>query len=220
MYKTENLFDLTATMAGDYLRLFQYPHEALNGIGQLIESLIPTLGDDYSSPKPGVYIHKGAKYATNTTILPPCIIGAETEIRPGAFIRGNALIGKNCVIGNSTEIKNAILFDGVQAPHFNYVGDSILGYKAHLGAGAITSNVRSDKRPVVIHTPEKIETGLKKVGAMVGDYAEIGCNAVLNPGAVIGRHAMVYPTACVRGIIPENYIWRLNNTITPRKDKE
>ncbi len=220
MYATENLFDLSQTIAGDYLAGFQYPHEALAGIGELILSRIPTLGEDYLAPAEDVRIHKSATVAPTASITGPCIIGKDTELRPGAFIRGNALIGENCVVGNSTEVKNAILFNGVQVPHFNYIGDSILGYKAHFGAGSITSNVRSDKQPVTIHTPEKIHTGRKKVGAMVGDFAEIGCNAVLNPGTVVGRNAMVYPTACVRGVIPANYIWRLNNTITPRKDKE
>ena len=220
MYSTQNLFDLSHTLAGDYLRGFPYPHEALAGIGDMILSLIPTLGEDYLPGGENIRIHASAKIAPSASITGPCIIGPGTEVRPGAFIRGSALIGENCVVGNSTEIKNAILFNGVQVPHFNYVGDSILGYKAHFGAGSITSNVRSDKQPVVIHTPEKIYTNRKKVGAMVGDFAEIGCNAVLNPGTVVGRNAMVYPTACVRGVIPANYIWRLNNTITPRKDKE
>ncbi len=220
MYATENLFDLSQTIAGDYLAGFPHPHEALAGIGELILSLIPTLGKDYLAPAQDVRIHKSVTVAPTASITGPCIIGKGTELRPGAFIRGNALIGENCVVGNSTEIKNAILFNGVQVPHFNYIGDSILGYKAHFGAGSITSNVRSDKQPVVIHTPEKIHPGRKKVGAMVGDYAEIGCNAVLNPGTVVGRNAMVYPTACVRGVIPANYIWRLNNTITPRKDNK
>ena len=220
MYTTQNLFDLSHTLASDYLAQFPYPHEALAGIGEMILSLLPTLGSDYDAIGENIRVHKAAKIHSSATIAGPCIIGPGTEVRPGAFIRGNALIGCNCVIGNSTEVKNAILFDGVQVPHFNYVGDSILGYKAHLGAGAITSNVRSDKENVVIHTPEKIYTNRKKVGAMVGDYAEIGCNAVLNPGTILGRNAMVYPTACVRGIVPANYIWRLNGTIIPRKDKE
>lgn len=220
MYSTQNLFDLNHSLAGDYLAGFQYPHEALAGIGKLIDTLIATLGEDYLSPAPDVRIHKTVTVAPTASITGPCIIGAGTEVRPGAFIRGNALVGENCVVGNSTEIKNAILFDGVQVPHFNYIGDSILGYKAHFGAGSITSNVRGDKQNVTIHTPEKIHTNRKKVGAMVGDFAEIGCNAVLNPGTVVGRNAQIYPTACVRGVIPANYIWRLNGTIIPRKDKE
>ena len=220
MYTTQNLFDLSHSLAGDYLGNFRYPHEALAGIKDLILSLIPTLSDDYLVYGEDIRIHKSVTVAPTASISGPCIIGADTELRPGAFIRGSVLIGEGCVVGNSTEIKNAILFDSVQVPHFNYIGDSILGYKAHFGAGSVTSNVRSDKQNVVIHTPEKIYTNRKKVGAMVGDRAEIGCNAVLNPGAVIGRNAMVYPTACVRGVVPPDYIWRLNNTIIPRRATE
>ena len=147
----------------------------------------------------------------------PCIIGANTEVRHCAFIRGSALIGENCVVGNSTELKNVILFDNVQVPHYNYVGDSILGYKAHMGAGSITSNVKSDKSLVVIHGAQDIPTGIKKVGAMLGDRVEVGCNSVLNPGTVIGRDSNVYPTSCVRGVVPANSIYKKNDTIAAKR---
>ena len=155
----------------------------------------------------------------NNYIGAPCIIGHRTEVRPGAFIRGSALVGDNCVVGNSTELKNVILFDNVQVPHYNYVGDSILGYKSHMGAGSITSNVKSDKLPVIVKCgEEKIETGMKKIGAMLGDRVEVGCNSVLNPGTVIGRDSNVYPTSCVRGTIPEKSIWKNKGVIVKKHD--
>ncbi|MBO4373822.1 MAG: UDP-N-acetylglucosamine pyrophosphorylase [Lachnospiraceae bacterium] len=205
-----DLYDLSHSMAGDYLKGFTYPWEALAGIGDLITKLGASLSpDEYDHPEENVWIAKDAKRYPNNYIAGPCIIGHETEIRPGAFIRGNALVGNNCVVGNSTELKNVILFDNVQVPHYNYVGDSILGYKAHMGAGSITSNVKSDKLPVVIHNEgENIETGRKKIGALIGDRVEVGCNSVLNPGTVIGRDSNVYPVSCVRGVIPENSIYK------------
>ena len=217
MYHIANLFDLTHTLAADYLAGFEYPHQALAGIGEMVCALGSTLGEDYIPSGDNIWIHRTATVAASATITGPCIIGENAEIRHCAYIRGNALIGNNCVVGNSVEIKNAILFDSVQVPHFNYVGDSILGYKSHMGAGAVTSNVRSDKENVIIHTHPEIPTGRKKVGAFLGDHAEIGCNAVLNPGTVIGRNCRVYPTSCVRGYLPENYIWRSNGTIAPIK---
>ena len=217
MYAVKTLFDLEHTLAGDYLSRFQYPHEALEGIGDFILALGASLPSAYQEQRPGVWIHTDAAVAPTAEIIGPCIIGPNSEIRQCAYIRGSVLIGEKCVVGNSTEIKNAILFDGVQVPHFNYIGDSILGYRAHFGAGVITSNVRGDKDLVVIHTAGELPTGRKKVGAFVGDFAEVGCNAVLNPGSVLGRNTQVYPTACVRGVVPENYIWRLNGTIVPRK---
>ena len=154
-------------------------------------------------------MHRTAHVAPTASITGPCIIGPETEVRHCAFIRGSALVGAHCVVGNSVELKNVILFDGVQTPHYNYVGDSILGYKAHMGAGSITSNVKSDKTLVVVKNgEEKIETGLKKMGAMLGDHVEVGCNSVLNPGTVIGRNSNVYPTSCVRGVIPAGHIFK------------
>ena len=211
MLKTTNLFDMTHSLAGNYLSGFDYPWQALSGIKELILTLGPKLGNDYIEVSPTVWVHKTATVAPTAYLGAPCIIGANTEVRHCAFIRGSALVGENCVVGNSVELKNVILFDNVQVPHFNYVGDSILGYKSHMGAGAVTSNVKSDHTLVVVKNgEEKIETGLKKFGAMLGDHVEVGCNSVLNPGTVIGRNSNVYPTSCVRGMIPEKSIW--NNT--------
>ena len=212
--KTNDLFDLNHTVARDYLLRYEYPWQALPGIKNLILELGPTLGEDYVETAPHVWIHKTAAVAASASITGPCIIGAKTEVRHCAFIRGSALVGEGCVVGNSVELKNVILFDGVQVPHFNYVGDSILGYKSHLGGGAVTSNVKSDKTLVVVKNgAERMETGLKKFGAMVGDFVEVGCNAVLNPGTVMGRHSQVYPTSCVRGVVPENSIWKNDGTM-------
>jgi UDP-N-acetylglucosamine diphosphorylase / glucose-1-phosphate thymidylyltransferase / UDP-N-acetylgalactosamine diphosphorylase / glucosamine-1-phosphate N-acetyltransferase / galactosamine-1-phosphate N-acetyltransferase len=217
MYKTEELLDLDHTMAKDYLSGFDYPWKALSGIGDLINELIKTLDkNEYVEIKENVWAHKSAKIYESAYIDGPCIIGENSEVRHCAFIRGKALIGKNCVVGNSCELKNVILFDHVQVPHFNYVGDSILGYYAHMGAGSITSNVRSDKTLVKVHAEEDLETGLKKFGAIVGDYVEVGCNAVLNPGTVVGRHSMIYPTSCVRGVIKENSIYKDTKEIIER----
>ena len=197
----EELFDLGHTLAADYLRQFPMPWQALPGIGGMILQVGGSLDpEEYDHPAESVWIHKSARVAPTAFVGGPCIIGANTQVRHCAFIRGNALVGEGCVVGNSTELKNVILFDGVQVPHYNYVGDSILGYKAHMGAGAITSNVKGNKTPVV--------DGMKKVGAFLGDFAEIGCNTVLNPGTVIGRNAQVYPLSCVRGHVPENHIYK------------
>ncbi len=220
MVKTADLFDFSHSLAGEYLKGFEYPWDALAGIKELIIKLGATLGDDFNEVSESVWIHKSAKVASTASISAPCIIGAETEVRHCAFIRGSALIGEGCVIGNSVEVKNAIIFDGVQVPHFNYVGDSILGYKSHMGAGSVTSNVRSDKALVVIHdrvNGEDIETGRKKVGAMLGDFVEVGCNSVLNPGTIIGRNSIVYPTSCTRGVIPAESIYKNNGTIAAKK---
>lgn len=218
MNKTTDLFDLEHTLAGSYLAGYQFPWQALGGIGEMIRQLGKQLGSEYTERHPSVWVHRSAEIAPTAYLGAPCIIDAGTQIRHGAFIRGNALIGKNCVVGNSVELKNVILFDNVQVPHFNYVGDSILGYKAHLGAGAVTSNVKSDKTPVVIKTPEDhMETGLKKCGAMVGDRVEVGCNSVLNPGSVIGRDSIIYPTSCVRGFVPACSIWKDNGNIVKRE---
>ena len=211
------LYDLQQTLAGDYLAGFTYPWEALKGIKELILTLGETLGEEYEQVQPQVWVHKTAKVFPSAYLGAPCIIGANTEVRHCAFIRGSALVGEGCVVGNSTELKNVILFDGVQVPHYNYVGDSILGYKAHMGAGSITSNVKSDKSLVVIHGDEDIPTGIKKVGAMLGDFVEVGCNSVLNPGTVIGRCSNVYPTSCVRGVVPENSIYKKNDTIVAKR---
>lgn len=206
----QKLYDLSHSRAGEYLRSFTYPWEALAGIGDLILKIGKTLPpEEFDHPAEDVWIAKDATVFATAYIKGPCIIDHGTELRQCAFIRGNALVGQNCVVGNSTELKNVILFDNVQVPHFNYVGDSILGYKSHMGAGSVTSNVKSDKLPVWIHNrSEELETGRKKVGAMLGDYVEIGCNSVLNPGTVIGRCSNVYPTSSVRGVVPENCIYK------------
>ena len=218
MLKITSLYDLTHTIANTYLSSFTYPWEALAGISDFILSLGESLPEDYMKVSEGVWIHKTAKIMPSVYIAGPCIIGANTEVRHCAFIRGSALIGEGCVVGNSTELKNVILFDGVQVPHYNYVGDSILGYKAHMGAGSLTSNVRGDKKLVVIHGEENIPTNRKKVGAMIGDFGEIGCNSVLNPGVIIGRNAQVYPTSCVRGVVPENGIYKNNGSIAMKQE--
>ena len=217
MLTTLQLYDLSHSLAGDYLAGLDYPWQALHGIQNLILTLGPELGDAYEEVSPQVWVHKTATVAPSAYLGAPCIIGAGTEIRHCAFIRGSALVGENCVVGNSVELKNVILFDNVQVPHFNYVGDSILGYKSHMGAGAVTSNVKSDHTLVVVKNgEEKIETGLKKFGAMLGDHVEVGCNSVLNPGTVIGRNSNVYPTSCVRGMIPEKSIWKNTGVIVKK----
>lgn len=218
MYRIAEIYDLNHTLAKDYLSQFKFPWEALEGIKDLILALGPVLGDDYEEITEHVWVHKTAKVFPSAFLGASCIIGPETEVRHCAFIRGNALVGANCVVGNSVELKNVILFDHVQTPHYNYVGDSILGYYAHMGAGSITSNVRADKRLVVLHDgADQIETGIKKFGAMIGDYVEIGCNAVLNPGTVIGKNSVIYPTTCVRGIVPENCIVKNNGKIVQKR---
>ncbi len=217
MLTTQQLYDLNHSLAGQYLTEFDYPWQALKGIQTLILQLGPSLGSEYEEVSPTVWIHKTAAIAPTAYLGGPCIIGAGTEVRHCAYIRGSALVGENCVVGNSVELKNVILFDCVQVPHFNYVGDSILGYKSHMGAGAVTSNVKSDKTLVVVKNgTERMETGLKKFGAMLGDFVEVGCNSVLNPGTVIGKHSNVYPTSCVRGMIPENSIWKNNGVVVKK----
>ena len=209
MITIQDLFDLSHTRAADYLRDYSYPWDALKGISSMIQALGETLPEtEFSQVQEGVWVHRTAKIAPTAYLGTPCIIGAETEVRHGAFIRGSALVGDNCVVGNSVELKNVILFDGVQVPHYNYVGDSILGYKAHMGAGSITSNVKSDKSLVTIHWQPPITTGIKKVGAMLGDYVEVGCNSVLNPGTVVGRNSNIYPLSSVRGVIPAKSIYK------------
>lgn len=210
MYTIRDLYDLDHTLAKDYLAHFTYPWEALKGIKDFILKFGPILPkDEYEEISEHVWVHKTAKVFPSAYLGEPCIIGPNTEIRHCAFVRGSALVGADCVVGNSVELKNVILFDHVQVPHYNYVGDSILGYYSHMGAGSITSNVKSDKELVVVKNgTEKIETGIKKFGAMLGDHVEVGCNAVCNPGTVIGRNSIVYPTSCVRGVVPENSIFK------------
>ena len=218
MINTTDLFDFSHTLAGAYLAGFAHPWQALAGIQDLILTLGPTLGEEYTEVAPTVWVHKTAQVAPTAYLGAPCIIGANTEVRHCAFIRGSALVGENCVVGNSVELKNVILFDNVQTPHYNYVGDSILGYKSHMGAGSITSNVKSDKTLVVIHGETKMETGQKKVGAMLGDFVEVGCNSVLNPGTVIGRNSNVYPLSCVRGVVPANSIYKTGGVIIAKTE--
>ena len=218
MLTVTDLFDLTHSLAGDYLSGFDYPWQALKGIKNLILTLGPALGEEYTETAPTVWVHKTATVAPTAFLGAPCIIGANTEVRHCAFIRGSALVGENCVVGNSVELKNVILFDNVQVPHYNYVGDSILGYKAHMGAGSVTSNVKSDKTLVVVKNgSEQIPTGLKKFGAMLGDYVEVGCNSVLNPGTVVGRGSNIYPTSCVRGVVPARSIYKTGGVIVAKK---
>ena len=220
MIKICDLYDLEHTMAKSYLEQYEYPWQALKGIKEMILSLGSALGEEYTEVSPTVWVHKTAVVAPTAYLGAPCIIGANTEVRHCAFVRGSALVGENCVVGNSVELKNVILFDNVQVPHYNYVGDSILGFKAHMGAGSVTSNVKSDKTLVTVKNgTEKIETGLKKFGAMVGDFVEVGCNSVLNPGTVMGRNSNVYPTSCVRGVVPENCIWKNDGRIVKKEQR-
>ena len=218
MYTTEELFDLRHTAAASLLADCHYPWEALPHIGKTILALGETLPEaDYDHPEEQIWIAKTAKVAKTASITGPCIIGPEADIRHCAFIRGNALIGAGAVVGNSTELKNVILFDKVQVPHYNYVGDSILGYRAHMGAGSITSNVKSDKKLVVVKDgEERIETGLKKFGAMIGDGVEVGCGSVLNPGTVLGLESQIYPLSSVRGVVPANGIYKHRGEVVIR----
>lgn len=216
--RISELYDLSHTAAADYLGAFEYPWEALGGIKEMIISLGRGLdSSEYRFLGENVWVHVSARIAPTAFIGAPCIIGADTEVRHCAFIRGSALIGSGCVIGNSVEVKNAIIFDNVQVPHYNYVGDSILGYRSHMGAGSITSNVKSDKSLVVVKNEgEMIETGLKKFGAMLGDFVEVGCNSVLNPGTVIGRGTNIYPLSCVRGVVPPQSIYKTGGVIVKK----
>ena len=220
MMTIKDMYDLTHTRAAALLSQVTYPWEALGGIAETIRQLGPTLDPGkYDHLQPEVWIAKSAQVAPTASITGPCIIGENTEVRQCAFIRGNALVGDGCVVGNSTELKNVILFDHVQVPHYNYVGDSILGYRSHMGAGSITSNVKSDKKLVVIKQgEERMETGRKKVGAMLADDVEVGCGSVLNPGTVIGRGARVYPLTSVRGVVPANHICKQNGDLVSIQD--
>ncbi len=219
MYKVNDLLDLTHTRAAKLFEGKQYPWEALDEIKGFILELGKTLpADEFDSPSEGVWIAKDAKVFPSAYIAAPCIIDHGAEVRHCAFIRGSAIVGKNCVVGNSVELKNVVLFDNVQVPHYNYVGDSILGYKSHMGAGSITSNVKSDKTLVVVKNgDEHIETGRKKFGAILGDFVEVGCNSVLNPGTVIGRNTNVYPVSMVRGVVPQNSIYKDADSIVEKK---
>jgi NDP-sugar pyrophosphorylase family protein len=216
--KISNMYDLSHTIAAKLFEDKTYPWEVLGDIKNFIMELGPTLDEDkFTRIGDNIWVAKSATVAPTACLNGPLIIDEDAEIRHCAFIRGSALVGDNCVVGNSVELKNVILFDNVQTPHYNYVGDSILGYKSHMGAGSITSNVKSDKTNVVVKSDdERIETGIKKFGAMLGDHVEVGCNAVLNPGTVIGRNSNVYPTSCVRGVIPESSIWKNSGEIADK----
>ena len=218
--KITNLYNLDETIAKEYLSQFTYPWEALAGISDFIKELGPTLDPEiYEKRGEDIWVAKNAKVAPTACLNGPLIIDEEAEIRHCAFVRGNAIVGKGAVVGNSTELKNVVLFNKVQVPHYNYVGDSVLGFKSHMGAGSITSNVKSDKTLVVVKNgEEKIETGLKKMGAMLGDHVEVGCNSVLNPGTVIGRNSNVYPTSCVRGVIPAGHIFKRPGEVVKKSD--
>ncbi len=215
------LFDLSHSIAGEYLAGFTFPWEALKGLKDYIIKLGGTLSaDEYDNPSENVWIAKDAKVAPTACINGPCIIDHGAEIRHCAYVRGSAIIGKNSVFGNSCEIKNSIIFDDAQTPHYNYVGDSVLGWHSHMGAGSITSNVKSDRSNIVIRSgKETVETGRYKIGAMLGDYVEIGCNSVLNPGTVIGKHSNVYPLSSVRGVVREMSIYKSADNIVLKETK-
>ena len=217
--RVEELFDLTHSLAATMLRMKQYPWEALGEISEFIISLGATLSEDeFEQRGENIWVARDAKIAPSAYLSGPLIIGHKTEVRHCAYIRGSALVGDGAVIGNSTELKNCILFDRAQVPHFNYVGDSILGYRAHMGAGSITSNVRSDNKNIIVHSASgPVETGRRKFGVMLGDFVEVGCNSVLNPGTVIGRNSIIYPTSCVRGVVPEASIYKNSGVIIARK---
>lgn len=215
----KELYNLDETIAAELFEGLTYPWEALPKIGEFIIKLGESLNpDEYEKRGENVWIAKSAKLFDSAYIGGPCIIGKDAEIRQCAFIRGNAIVGEGAVVGNSTELKNVVLFNKVQVPHYNYVGDSILGFRAHMGAGSITSNVKSDKTLVVVKSQnEQIETGLKKFGAMLGDGVEVGCNSVLNPGTVIGRDSNIYPTSCVRGVVPAKSIYKSRDEIVAKQ---
>ena len=219
MLTIKDLFDLEHSLAGGFLAGFTWPWEALPHIKEEIIRLIGTLpAGEYIEVAPQVFAHKTVTIAPTASLAGPAIIGPNTEIRPGAFIRGSALVGADCVVGNSVELKNVIIFDHVQVPHYNYVGDSILGYGAHMGAGAVTSNIKSDRTNVVVRDgSERFETGLRKMGAILGDHVEVGCNSVLNPGTVIGRGSRVYPLSSVRGFVPAGHIYKNNGSVVKIK---
>lgn len=220
--KIANLYNLDETIAGEYLSQFTYPWEALAGISDFIKKIGPTLDTEkFEQLGEDIWVAKSATVAPTAYLNGPLIIDEEAEIRHCAFIRGSAIVGKGSVVGNSTELKNDIIFNNVQVPHYNYVGDSILGYRSHMGAGSITSNAKSDKTLVVVKdsydTKEEIETGRKKFGAMLGDFVEVGCNSVLNPGTVIGRHTNIYPLSRVRGVIPADSIFKDKDNVVLKK---
>ena len=216
----KDLYDLNETIAADLFDGLTYPWEALPKIGDFIRKLGETLSqEEYEKVGEDVWIARSAKVFPSAYIHGPAIIGKEAEVRHCAFIRGNALVGEGAVVGNSTELKNVVLFNKVQVPHYNYVGDSILGYQAHMGAGSITSNVKSDKKLVCVHTPEgDIETGINKFGAMIGDGVEVGCGSILNPGTVVGRESNIYPLSSVRGVVSEHSIYKKQGEVVKKHE--
>ena len=220
MIEIKDLYDLNKTIAAELFAGKTYPWEVLDEIADFIFRLGETLSpDEYEHPSDGVWVAKDARIFPTAYIGSPCIIDRSAELRHCAFIRESAIIGKNAVVGNSTELKNVVLFDGVQVPHYNYVGDSVLGYLSHMGAGAVTSNVKADHSNVVVKCGERLfATGRMKVGAMLGDHVEVGCNTVLNPGTVVGRNTNIYPTSCVRGFIPANSIYKDKNNIAAKQN--
>ncbi|NLZ71050.1 MAG: UDP-N-acetylglucosamine pyrophosphorylase [Clostridiaceae bacterium] len=221
MIKTKDLITYQNTLVEALLAEIEYPWQVLSQIHDYILEIGPKLSiEDFKQIDDNIWIHNSVKIAKTSTIIGPTIIDENTEIRPGAFIRGNVFIGKNCVVGNSTEIKNSLLIEHVEVPHYNYVGDSILAPYSHLGAGSITSNIKADRQNIIINVNgEKIETGLRKIGAILGDHVEIGCNAVLNPGTIIGKNSHVYPLSMVRGYVPSNHIYKNKSEIVLIEDK-
>ncbi len=217
--RISSMYDLSQTIAAELFEGLTYPWEALGGISGFIRRIGPTLpADRFEQRGEEIWVARSAKVAPTASLNGPLIVDEDAEIRHCAFVRGSAIVGKGAVVGNSTELKNAVLFNGVQVPHYNYVGDSILGYKSHMGAGSITSNVKSDKTLVIVRDgKEEIKTGLKKFGAMLGDFVEVGCNSVLNPGTVVGPHTNIYPLSCVRGVIPADSIYKSRSEIAKKQ---
>ncbi len=214
-----SMYDLNQTIAFELFAGYSYPWEVLPEIGNFIMKLGESLPEDeYVKKRDDIWIARNAKISSTVSVKGPCIIGKNAEIRHCAYIRGNVIIGEDCVVGNSTELKNSLLFNRVQVPHYNYVGDSILGYKSHFGAGVITSNIKSDRTPVVIRfNAAKVDTGLIKVGALIGDNVEVGCNTVLNPGTIVGRSTNIYPLSMVRGYVPANSIYKKKGEVVFKK---
>ena len=219
LVRIRELFDVSASLIRPWAEKCEYPWELLPQIAPAIRQLVEEGLEGYEEVQPGVWAAPGVKIARTATFEGLCILGAGTEVRPGAYIRGNVLVGEKCVLGNSSEFKNCILLYHVQVPHYSYVGDSVLGNYAHMGAGSICSNLKSDGKNIVIHGDKDYETGLRKIGAILGDYADIGCQSVLNPGTVIGQHSQIYPLSMVRGVVPENSIYKAKDNIVVKEKR-